>query len=241
MVSYTKKGFVCLCLVTTLLVPAGTSVWAQDNGNVASDPGYKVGESKRADKSKLKPRNLRQARFEDLQGNVTWRTDERGDWQKARRKQHLEDGAQIWVTGIGHAELRFGDGSLLRIGNGAVVTLQTIAQPGPTSPDALTRIKMSSGVLTALPSPEASTFQIDTLFLAVKAAARSRVRVGVTDIVEVGVSQGAATVEGKQGKTILHAGNFLALQSKDAPYDLHRLPRPDDWERWNEMRDHHLY
>ena len=241
---YAKHLLAGCCLVTICLLLTGRSVLAQDAKSGLPDNGYKIGESADAKKQVTVNKNARkdvtkqQARLEDLQGNVTWRPDETASWQKARRKQHLGIGAQIWVTGVGHAELSFEDGSLLRLGNGAVVTLQTIARDAP---DEVTRIKMSSGLATLLTGQGATGYDINTLFLNVKVAGVSRVRIGVADTVEVGVRHGLATVEGKQGKTLLHSGSFISVRSKEAPYDLRGLPRPDTWERWNDERDYRLH
>lgn len=243
--SYAKDLLAGCCLVTIcLLLLTGQSVLAQDTKSKLPDNGYKIGESADAKKSVKASKNTiknelqQMARFEDLQGNVTWRADETANWQKARRKQHMGIGAQIWVTGSGHAELRFQDGSMLRLGNGAVVTLQAVAREAS---DEVTRIKMSSGLATALTSQESSVFDINTLFLSVKVSGRSRVRIGVADTVEVGVRHGLATVEGKQGKTVLHAGSFISVRSKEAPYDVRGLPRPDAWEFWNDERDYRTH
>ena len=243
--SYPKDLLADCCLVTIcLLLLTEQSVLAQDTKSGPSDNGYKIGESAdlkkpvKASKNTLKNELQQMARFEDLQGNVTWRADETASWQKARRKQHPGIGAQVWVTGGGHAELRFQDGSLLRLGNGAVVTLQAIAREAS---DEVTRIKMSSGLATVITNQESSVYGINTLFIAVKVSGRSRVRIGVADTVEVGVRHGQAAVEGKQGKTVLHAGSFISVRSKEAPYDVRGLPRPDAWEFWNDERDYHTH
>jgi hypothetical protein len=82
-----------------------------------------------------------------------------------------------------------------------------------------------------------SIYQVDARGFSIKANGPARVRVGVGNGVEVGVTQGRATIDGKPGKTTLRAGDYLALREADSPYDIRAIPPPDSFERWNDERD----
>src|SRR3569833_259825 len=69
---------------------------------------------------------VRMARFSYISGNVSWRPDENSEWPDAQVNIPLRQGAQIWVTGSGRAEVQFDDGSYLRRGDAAVATLQSL-------------------------------------------------------------------------------------------------------------------
>jgi hypothetical protein len=237
-------GSKLLFLVGILCLVSGPSL--AQNGGATSDQGYKVGEKSQPAQATDKPatgdkqaavETKRLARFDYVSGNVTWRADDGATWQKAKSNQPLHEGTQVWVTDGGRAEIRFDDGSLLRLGNGAVVTLQTVY--GDTEGE-FTQIKMVSGVLTLRPKQERAVFQVDTPFNTVKTSGPARVRIGVSDQVEVGVRLGKATIEGKPGKTVVHAGSYLVMRDAQAAYDMHNLPAEDSWERWNDERDHQL-
>lgn len=220
----------------------GSAALAQDNGTT-DNQGYKVGEKQQSNQADPPPTPGNQppaeikrlVRFDYVSGNVTWRLDDGADWKKAKSDQTLREGGQISVKDGGHAEIRFDDGSLLRLGNGAVVTLKTVY--GDTQGN-FTEIKMAGGVITLRPKYEKTVFQVDTPYNTVKTNGPSRVRVDVGSKVDVGVRMGKATVEGKPGKTVVSAGSSLSAQTADSSYEIASLPREDSWERWNDDRDH---
>src|SRR5579871_2701657 len=63
---------------------------------------------------------VRLARFAYVSGNVNWRSADTAQWSGAVANMPLREGAQIWVIDGGRAEVQFDDGSVLRIGNGAI-------------------------------------------------------------------------------------------------------------------------
>ena len=207
----------------------------------AQNDGYHVGENRPAPPvSAARPQpaaNHRVARVEYVSGNVTWRANDTANWGKAGTNRALNEGSQMWVEDGGRAEVRFDDGSILRLGSNAVVTLQTVL----VNPQGeYTQVKMLSGIATLLPRDERSVFEISTPFISVKTVGPSRIRVGVGDDVEVAVSSGRATLDGTGGKTTLSAGEFVAQRAQDTSYTIRGLPAPDSWERWNEERDRKL-
>ena len=62
----------------------------------------------------------------------------------------------------GRAEIRFNDGSLLRLGNDAVVTLQTVYGDADGE---FTQIKLVSGLISLRPKLERSVYQIICNFI----------------------------------------------------------------------------
>ena len=232
---------------TALLTFAGVGLCL---GTVAQaqDAGYQVGETPRAQTSDATrkdntapnttrlPEEKRLARIEYVSGKVTWRADDTAKWSKATTKLALREGSQIWAEEGGRVEIRFDDGSLLRLGNDAVATLQTFSS---NDQGEFTRIKLLSGLATLVPKVEYSTYQIDTPFNSITANGPARVRIGVANSVEVGVRSGRATVEGgSAGKATLYAGDFVSVRAADTAYNTRNLPAGDTWERWNDERDH---
>ena len=202
----------------------------------AQNDGYHVGEEKStpAPAAPAVSPTHRVARIDYLSGNVTYRPDDTAKWVRAETNHPLLEGSQLWVEEGGRAEVRFDDGSILRLGTNSVVTLQTVYVDAAGE---YTQIKMNSGIATLEPREERSVFEVNTPFLGIKTAGPSRIRIGVGDDVEVAVSRGRANLEGSQGKKTLSSGDFVSLRSTDTSYVVKALPSPDSWERWNEDRD----
>ena len=177
---------------------------------------------------------VRLARFLSIKGNVTWRADEGLEWSQATINLPLRQGSQIWVTDGGRAELQFDDGSILRLGNGALLTLKTLYSDDEGE---FTQITLNEGLVTLRAKHDRSVYRFDTPTVSVTAHGPARLRLGVSEGVEIAVRQGQANIEGAQGKSTLEAGNYLDLPNAAAPYDPRRLPREDSWDRWNDVRD----
>ena len=237
-----SRLFRCFSSVLPGLIVAGISVAgmparAQDSGS----NGYAIGEDRpqRSDaiRDAAEEGPVRLARFSYIQGNVTWRADDTAEWSVGTTNLPLRQGAQIWVSGGGRAEIQFDDGSLLRLGNDAVVTLQTLYSDAEGE---FTEIKLTDGLAALRLKHERSVFQIDTPLVSVKSVGPARLRIGAGSGVEVGVRAGAATVEGPEGRAELKRGDYLDLENGDSPLRVRPLPRDDSWERWNDERDANL-
>ena len=177
---------------------------------------------------------VRLARFSYISGNVTWRASETDAWSTATINLPVREGTEIWVTDAGRAEVQFDDGSLLRLGNGAVATLQTLFSDADGE---FTEIKVSEGLSSLVLKHQKSIFQIDTPFAAIKSTGPAKVRVGVDNTVEVAVRAGTASIQGMGGDSALDAGDYVELSSANSSYSIDRVPALDSWDRWNDSRD----
>lgn len=180
---------------------------------------------------------IRLARFSYVRGNVTWRPSEGAAWSAATVNLPIRQGAQVWVTDGGRAEVQFDDGSLLRLGNGAVATLQTLFSDADGE---FTEIELNEGLSTLELRASQSIYQVDTPLVSIKSEGPSKVRIGVDSDVEIAVRSGRAAVEGSGRKTVLDAGSYLDLTDAEAAFSAGRLPDPDSWDRWNDARDRQL-
>jgi len=180
---------------------------------------------------------IRLARFSYVQGNVTWRASEGAAWSPATVNLPIRQGAQVWVTNGGRAEVQFDDGSLLRLGNGAVATLQTLFSDADGE---FTEIQMNEGLSTLELRGTKSIYQVDTPLVSVKSEGPSKVRIGVDSDVEIAVRSGQAAVEGSGHKTVLESESYLDLTEANDRFNPARLPDPDSWDRWNDARDRQL-
>lgn len=245
-------------------------------GKGAPTSGYVVGESARPGRGHIGDNDtgpVRMARFAFVQGRVMWRAagaaeetepENDAEWTAATINLPLRPGAQIWVADGGRAELQFDDGSLLRLGDGALVTLRALLSDAD---GAFTDIALSNGLVSLRPRHEFSGYRISTPLAAVSAAGPANLRIGVARtalagggrtvaardeqvsaederiVVEVALRSGQATLEGRGGEKTLATGDYVQLRSTDtngAAYVVRRVPSADSWERWNDERDRYL-
>lgn len=177
---------------------------------------------------------VRLARISYADGNVSWRPDDRSSWSQATPNLPLQQGAQIWVTGRGRAEIQFDDGSDVRLGNNAVATLQSLYSD---TQGEFTELKLNDGTSSLHLKDKYSIYQIDTPYESVKAAGPARFRVDVGDEVRVGVRTGSATLSAGGGDTNLRSGDFVVTRSSNDSVRVENLPRADSWDRFDDDRE----
>ena len=177
---------------------------------------------------------VRLARVSFAEGNVSWRPDDAAAWSQATPNLPLQQGAQVWVTGNGRAEIQFDDGSNVRLGNQAVLTLQSLYSD---SQGEFTELKLNDGTSSLHLKDKYSIYQVDTPFESVKAAGPARLRVDVGSEVSVGVRTGTATVTASGSDTTLRSGDFVALRNAQDSVRVEGLPRDDSWDRFDAERD----
>ena len=212
----------------TLALTTG-AVQAQSD---AAPPSYQVSDA--AGAAQNGP--VRLARFSYVQGQVAWRPGENADWSPAAINLPIRQGAQIWVT-AGRAEVQFDDGSLVRLGPGAVVTLQTLYSDADGE---FTELRINQGLASLRLRHARSVFQTDAPNVSVKAAGPAKIRLGVNSGTEVPVRQGRATVEGPGGSTALRTGEYLDVTDPGAAFSVTGLPPADGWDRFNDDRDRRM-
>jgi len=223
-----------MCLGLSLGLP--THAWAQDGYH-----GYHVGEQ---NEDSAPPANdpdaapeangpVRMARFSFLNGNVTWRASDDKDWSTAAQNTPMREGSQIWVSDGGRAEIQFDDGSALRLGSGAVVTLQTMYSDPKGE---FTEIKMTDGLGSLDLRSNHSIYQVDTPHGTLKSTGPSMIRLGVDDDVEVGVREGTASFEGPQGKIDLKTGDYTDVTDDTTAFAVSAVPPTDSWDDFVNQR-----
>jgi hypothetical protein len=227
-------------LAAAILVVAGAA-FAQP----PLDGGYQVGETPQtADAPKTDAPStpttpgVRLAKFDYISGDVTWRPDSNANWKPAKSNTAINSGAQIWAVGSGRAEIRFEDGSVVRLGHGAIATLDTMYSDAQ---GAFTRIVVSSGLGWLSLKSAKSVYEADLPAATVIASGPARVRIGAESRSDVAVRSGKAVVQTKQAnakKVTINAGNFAAVAPEDTAITIKSIPSPDSWDRWNDERDH---
>lgn len=192
-----RKGRTFWLLVGALIVSLGA--WAQDSRGERDAEEYQIEEGRRDGQRGEEDRDsgpVRLARFSFVDGNVTWRAGMELDWSEASINLPIRQGAQVYVPDGSRAELQFDDGTILRLGAGALATLQTLYSDAD---GAFTGIRMTEGLASLNLRHKLSVYQVDTPYASMKAVGPAKVRVGVGESVEIAVREGKATVEGRNG------------------------------------------
>ena len=215
-----------------LLTLAGPQAQAQAPGDAPPTDAAGQGTSAEANSGPV-----RLARFSYIQGNVTWRGADGDDWAGAALNMPLRQGAQIWVSDNSRAELQFDDGSRLRLDHNTLITLQTLYSDAQGE---FTEINLNDGETHLRLTNKYSVYQINSPLSSLKASGPASLRIGAGDGLQIGVRQGAATVEGAADKASLHEGDYLDIADANAAYTVRNLPREDEWDRWNDARDRSL-
>ena len=130
--------------------------------------------------------------------------------------------------------MQFDDGSVLRLGNGAVVVLKVLFSDDKGE---FTEVALTDGLATLHSRHSDAVYQVDTPMASVKFSGDTQVRFGVDGGSEIAVQTGTAAVEGSAGKTTVAAGNYLYLRDATAPYTTHHIPDSDSWDQWNSDRN----
>lgn len=177
---------------------------------------------------------VRLARFSNVDGNVTWRPADGTDWSDAAPNIPLREGAEIWNSDGGRAEIQFDDGSWLRLGDDTIATLQTLSS---NSDGEYTEIELNEGTAFLHLVNSSSTYQVDTTLVSVKATGYSKIRIDNSDGIRIAVRDGSAQVAGGSGNDELQSGSYLQLASAGDIYNVGALPALDDEDHWNDTCD----
>jgi len=180
---------------------------------------------------------VRMARFSYIEGNVSWRPDSTSDWSDATVNLPLRQGAQIWVTGKGRAEVQFDDGSYARFGDSAVATLQSLYSDENGE---FTEIRLNEGLTSLKLRNERSMYQVDTALGSVTADGPANIRVGSDSGLEVAIRDGGAKIETESGNANMIAGDYVYLPTGDDALILDTVPGEDAWDKFNDERDNAL-
>lgn len=237
-------------LLAVGLLP-GVPAHAQDSDQGDGVSSYRTGENTphndqpftEADSDDQKPMDtqkegpVRMARFAFVQGDVNWRPNNSENWSKATVNLPIREDAEITVGDGGRADIQFDDGSSLRLGNGAVVSLKILFSDDRGE---FTEVVLKEGLATLHSRHADSVYQVDTPMASAKFSGEAQVRFGVDGGSEIAVQTGSAAIEGNAGKTTLKEGNYLYLRDATAAYTPHAIPGPDSWDRWNTERNRQL-
>lgn len=200
--------------------------------------GYAVGDSSN-------PGPVRMARISYVKSGAEYRPTASVGWSTASVNTPLRQGAQIWAENSSRTETVFDDGSVLRLGNGGLATLETMYSD---SNGEFTELKVTNGLATIHIKSKLSQFQVDTPQASVKASGPATIRVGINgNICEIADQGGEAQVESGGGTQPLKAGQLIDYRQPSGSTAVagegavRSVPKADDWDTWNTERNTVVY
>ena len=177
---------------------------------------------------------VRMARIAVSEGNVSWRPGDDVDWSEASANIPLRQGAEIWLSRGGRAELQFDDGSVLRLGDNALATIHTMYSD---SQGEFTEIRLNTGTASLRLTTALSKYQIDAPLASVTGAGPANFRVDATNGLRVVVRSGQVEVQGEAGNVTVGSDQFLRLANLSSSYRIQDVRGYDDWDRYCDQRD----
>ncbi len=220
--------YVAVGLMGLLLFQPMTAM-AQDQ----APPGFAVSEDGAAPAAAASG-PVRLARISYTTGSVSFRNTEQDSWAEAAPNLPLRQGAELSVGAESRAEVQFDDGSRLRLGPGAVVSLTQLFSD---TQGEFTQLTQRGGEISLRLTKSPSVYQIDGPIASVVASGPARYRVDAENGMRVSVYDGQAVIQGSQGKATIAGGSSVSLQTATDPYDVTGLPSGDRFDRWVESQD----
>jgi hypothetical protein len=174
------------------------------------------------------------ARISVVNGEVSVRRGDSGEWVAAIANAPLETNDQISTGSNSRAEVQFDSGNVLRIGGEAVIALSQLEY---------NRYQMTveRGTVTfrVLRTSNAD-IEVDTSNVSVRPSKQGTYRIVVSDA-ESDVTARAGDVEvfTPRGSQWVYAGQTMQVRgtASDPEFQIVRALPSDEWDRWNDSRD----
>ncbi len=177
------------------------------------------------------------ARVSFIHGDVSSQRGDSGDWAAVTLNTPVVAGDRVAVGQKSRAELQLDWADVLRMSDSATAKVTTLDRTH-------IQVQVGQGLVTynVLKGSEADT-EIDTPNAAIHPLGPGEYRILVNSDAEtqVIVRNGSAEVSEPQGTTRIEQGQMITVAGTDNPqYKTDSAPGKDDWDKWNNDRDHRI-
>jgi len=177
------------------------------------------------------------ARLSFIHGDVSSQHGDAGDWAAVTLNTPVVAGDRVSTGQKSRAELQLDWADILRMSDSATAKVATLDRTH-------IQVQVGRGLVTynVLKGTEASS-EIDTPNAAIRPLEPGEYRILVNSDAEtqVIVRKGAAEVSEPQGSTRVEQGRLITIAGTDSPqYKVDNAPGKDDWDSWNDERDHRI-
>jgi len=177
------------------------------------------------------------ARISMMHGEVSTQRGDSGDWSAAALNAPLMPGDKISTGDGSRAEVQLDFADVFRVGDHTRAQIATLTGNN-------IQVQLAHGVAsyTAFPEGEARV-EIDTPNVAIRPIGKEgiyRISVDSDSTSQVIVRKGEAEIATPNGSVRVSKGQLITVQGTgaDAQYNVGDAPANDDWDRWNNDRDH---
>jgi hypothetical protein len=185
----------------------------------------------------------RVARMNLAQGSVSFQPGGEGDWVEAVPNRPMTTGDNLWADKDSRAELHVGS-TAIRIGGETSLTFLDLD-------DHTTQLRLAQGslIMNVRHIDDDDTIEVDTPNLAFHIQHNGEYRVDVnsdgrTTVIDVFHGRGEVLGGGNSYTLVANqeatfrGGGENAQDNEPLDYEIDRLPRDDDFDRWSSDRDH---
>jgi hypothetical protein len=175
------------------------------------------------------------ARISLMNGDVSVRRGDSGDWVAGVINAPLLTADQISTGPNSRAEVQFDSANMLRIGGNAEMHLAQLE-------DRRYQMELARGTVTfrVLRASDANV-EVDTPSVSVRPSRQGSYRITVRDTgeTEITVRSGDVEVFSPRGSQWVNAGQTMQVRgtAADPEFQIVAAIAPDDWDRWNDTRD----
>src|SRR5229473_2301953 len=179
-------------------------------------------------------------RISMIHGDVSTQRGDSGDWSAAVLNQPVLSGDKVSTGTGGRAEVQLDFANILRLGSNAQATIANFSHK-------YVQIQLGQGLANYSVFNESEVEpEIDTPNVAVHPAHKDvvlRIEVLSDGDSLVTVRKGEAQISTPQGIADLKQGEMATVRGSgsDARYKVSAAPERDDWDRWNNDRDHMIH
>src|ERR1051326_413991 len=175
------------------------------------------------------------ARVSLINGEVTVRRGDSGEWVAAALNAPLMAEDRIATSPNSRAEVQFDAGNILRIGGNAEVRLTQVDY-------SRYQMEIARGTVTyTVAKPAGVSIEVDTPNVSVRPAKQGIYRISVTEAGESQVISRSGEVEvfTPRGSQWVNTGQMLMARGSgaDPEYQIVAAAPLDEWDRWNQQRD----
>ena len=177
------------------------------------------------------------ARISLIHGDISTQRGDSGDWSAATLNQPVMTGDKVSTGDGGRSELQLDYANTLRLGPNSTVNVANLTRKN-------IQIQLSQGILNYTVSKDGEAEpEIDTPNVSVHPSHHDgvfRIEVRPDGDTVVIVRKGEAQIATPQGSTEVNAGDMATIRgdATEAQYRIASAPDRDDWDQWNNDRDH---
>jgi len=230
-----KKILISLAAML-LMAGVGTSR-AQDEEQQPQDPQTAADSQASADSQTSTDVQPGAARISYVNGDVSTQRGDNGEWVAVALNTPVVPGDRVATGQNASAELQLDFADILRMSASATAKVATLTRTN-------IQIQIGQGLVNySVSKGSEATSEIDTPNVAIHPLGEGEYRILVTSDAEtqVIVRKGSADFTTPQGSTRVDSGQMITIEGTDSPqYQTASAPARDDWDRWNDQRDHKI-